>query len=73
MLIGLPDLAKKKVIENHDKSKITKYLIFPFCFCQREILYIFFTNLINSKLISELVSRDNFFSCVVMQHMYDEI
>ena len=72
MLIGLPDLAKKKVIENRDKSKITKYFFF-FCFCQRETLYIFFTNLINSKLISELVSRDKFFSCVVMQHMYDEI
>ena len=29
MLIGVPDLEKrKKVIENRDKSKITKYLIF---------------------------------------------
>ena len=39
MLIGLPDLAKKKVIENRDKSKTIKYLIFPFCFCQKEIFY----------------------------------
>ena len=60
MLIGLPDLAKgKKVIENCDKKKITKYLIFLICFCQRETFYNFFTNLINSKLISELVSSDN--------------
>ena len=58
MLIGLPDLAKKKVIENRDKSKINKYLIISFCFCQRETFYIFFTNLINLKLISELVSSD---------------
>ena len=42
MLIGLPDWQKKKVIENRDKSKITKYLIFPFCFYQRETLYIFY-------------------------------
>ena len=55
VLIGLPDLA----IEKRDKSKITKYLIFPICLCQRETFYIFFTNLINSKLISELVSSGN--------------
>ena len=40
MLIGLPDLAKK-FIENRDKSKITKHLIFPI-FRQRETIYIFF-------------------------------
>ena len=28
-------------------------------FCQREAFYIFFTNLISSKLISELVSSGN--------------
>ena len=56
---------RKKVIENRDKSKIAKYLIFPICFCQRETFYIFFTNLINSKLISELVSSDNtVFLCI---------
>ena len=54
MLIGLPDLAKK-FIQNLDESKITKYLIFPICFCRRETFYNFFTNLINSILISELV------------------
>ena len=67
MLIGLPDLAKgKKVIENRDKSNFTKYLIFPICFCQRETFYnFFFTNWINSKLISELVSSDNIvFLCI---------
>ena len=60
MQIGLPDLAKeKKVIENRDKSKITKHLIFPICFCERETFCRFcFTNLIASKLISALVSSD---------------
>ena len=58
VLIGLPDLAKgRKFIGNCDKSKITKYLIFPIC--QRGTFYNFFTNLINSKLIFELVSSDN--------------
>ena len=41
MLIGLTDLVKKKVIENRDKSKITKHLIFHICFCQRETIYKF--------------------------------
>ena len=40
MLIGLPDFAyRKKVIENRDKSKIIKYLIFHICFYQRETIY----------------------------------
>ena len=65
MLIGLPDLAKgrksSKIVIN---LKITKYLVFPICFCQRETFY-FFTNLINSKLISELVSSGyKVFSCI---------
>ena len=66
MLIGLPDLAKgRKLSKNRDKSKVVKYSIFPICFCQRETLYIFFTNLINSKLISELVSSGNsVFLCI---------
>ena len=56
MLRGLPDLAK----ENRDKSKITKHLIviiylIYICFCQRETMFKFFTYLINSKLISELI------------------
>ena len=56
---------RKKSIENRDKSKITKYLMFPICFCKRETFYIFFTNLINSKLISELVSSDKtVFLCI---------
>ena len=33
---------QKKIIENRDKSKITKHLIFPICFCQRETIFIFF-------------------------------
>ena len=66
MLIGLPDLAKrKKIIENRDKSKITKYLIFLICFCQRETFYFFFTNLIHSKLVPELVLSDKtVFLCI---------
>ena len=32
---------QKKIIENRDKSEITKHLIFPICFCQREIIFIF--------------------------------
>ena len=59
-------------MENRDKSKITKYLIFPICFCQREKFYIFFTNLINSKLILSLFQVIIQFSCVLMQHKYDE-
>ena len=55
----------KKVIENRDKSKITKYLLFPICFVKGRHFTFFFTNLINSKLISELVSSDNtVFMCI---------
>ena len=56
MLRGLADLAKK-IIENRDKSKITKHLIFPICFCHREIIFSIL-QMLNSKLISELVSSD---------------
>ena len=56
---------RKKFVEIRDKSKITKYLIFPICFCKRETFYNFFTNLINSKLISELVLSDKtVFLCI---------
>ena len=30
---------QKKINENRDKSKITKHLIFPINFCQREIIF----------------------------------
>ena len=33
---------QKKIIENRDESKITKHLIFPICFCQKETIFIFF-------------------------------
>ena len=33
---------QKNIIENRDKSKITKHLIFPISFCQREILFNFY-------------------------------
>ena len=32
---------QKKIIENRDKSKITKHLIFPIFFCQRETIFNF--------------------------------
>ena len=38
VLRGLPDLEKEN-IENRDKSKITKHLIFLNCFCRREIIF----------------------------------
>ena len=30
---------QKKIIENRDKSNITKHLKLPICFCQREIIF----------------------------------
>ena len=48
MLLGLPGLAKEK---------ITKQFLFPICLCQRETIYNFL-QIINSKLIPELVSSD---------------
>ena len=56
MPICLPDLANKS-IENCDKSNITKHLIFPICFCQRETIYNFY-KFSNSKVVSALVSSD---------------
>ena len=49
---------QKKIIETRDNSKITKHVIFPICFVKGRQFSFFFTNLINSKLISELVSSD---------------
>ena len=46
---------QKKIIENRDKSKITKHLIFPICFMSKGDSFQFFTNLIILKLISELI------------------
>ena len=63
VLIGLPDLVNErklsKIVINQRLPNI------PICFCQWETFYIFFTNLINSKLISELVSSDKtVFLCI---------
>ena len=59
MLIGLPGLAKErklsKIVINRRLQNIFNI---PYLFCQRETFYKFFTNLITSKLISELVSSD---------------
>ena len=54
MLIGLPYL-ENKFIENHDKSKITKHIIFPICICQRETIYIFFTKLIPGRVAQSVM------------------
>ena len=52
MLRGLPDLAKENY-GNSDKSKITKHLILS-----KGDNFQYFTNSLNLKLISELVSSD---------------
>ena len=49
---------QEKIIENTGESKITKHLIFPICFLSKGDNFHLFTNLIISKLISELVSSD---------------
>ena len=45
------------IFDYHPIRERNIYIIFPICFCQRET-FSFFTNLINSKLISELVPSD---------------
>ena len=51
---------QKTIIENRDKSKITKHL-----FLSKGDNFHFFTHLINSKLISKLVSSDkSVFLCI---------
>ena len=66
MLLDLPDLAKK-ISENHDKS----FNIPIFVIVKGRQFTIFFTNLINSKWISELVSSDSQCFRVFIQHSYD--
>ena len=70
MLIGLPDLAKKKkkLIENRDKSKITKHLIFTIFVKGRQI----FTNLIIFNRVLNLFQVISPFSCVLMQYKCDK-
>ena len=54
---------RKKVIENCDKLKDYQIFNISYLFLSKED--IFFTNLINLKLISELVSSDNtVFLCI---------
>ena len=68
MLLGLPDYTKG----NRDKSKITKYLIFPICFFSKGDILQFFLKKFDKFEISELVSSDNTVSCVLMHYKYDE-
>ena len=49
---------QKKIIKNRDKSKITKHLIFFFFFLSKGNNFQYFTNSLNSKLISALDSSD---------------
>ena len=49
---------QKKTLENRDKSKITNHLILPICFLSKGDDFQIFTNLMNSKLISEHVLSD---------------
>ena len=56
VLIGLPDLVNERKLS----KMVIKYLISVFVFVKgrHSTFFFFFTNLINSKLISELVSSD---------------
>ena len=51
-------IPRDDIFDYHPTRERNVYIIFPFRFCQRETFAIFFTNLINSKLITELVSSD---------------
>ena len=67
MLIGLPDLAKEGKLSKIVINRRLPNIIFHYLFLSKgDILQFLFTNLIKSKLISELVSSDKF-SCVLMQ------
>ena len=66
MLIGLPNSVKEGRLL---KIVIDRILNIPYSFLSKgDILQFFFTNFMNSKLISELVSSDK----TVVQHKYDE-
>ena len=53
-------IPRDDIFDYHPIRERNIYIIlnFPICFCQSEKFSLFFTNLINSKLISELVSSD---------------
>ena len=52
-------IPRDDIFNYHPIRERNIYIIFPICFCQRETFsFFFFTNMINSKLISELVSCD---------------
>ena len=67
MLIGLPDLAKERKLSKiaiNQRLPNSYYSLFV-SVKGRHFTIFFFTNLINSKLISELVSSDNaVFLCI---------
>ena len=53
------------ILNKRENATHELFAIYIYCFCQRETFYIFFTNLKNSKLISELVSSDKtVFLCI---------
>ena len=49
-------IPRDDILDYHPIRECNIYIIVPTYFCQRETFPFFFTNLINSKLISELVS-----------------
>ena len=60
VLIGLPDLAKeRKLSKILINRRILNILYCLFVFVQGRHFTFFFTNLINSKFISDLVLSDN--------------
>ena len=66
MLIGLPDLAKERKLSKFVINRRLPNIQYSlFVYVKGRHFTIFCTNLMNSKLISELVSSDKtgFFSC----------
>ena len=65
MLIGLPDLAWKESYRKSRKIENCQIFNIPYLFLSKEDILQFSTNLINSKLISALVSSDKtLFLCI---------
>ena len=58
-------IPRDDIFDYHPIRERNIYIILTICYCQRETFSIFFTNLINSKSISELVSSDK---TVFLQH-----
>ena len=66
MLTGLPDMAKERKLSKIEiNRKLPNILCSLFVYVQGRHFTLFFTNLINSKFISNLASSDNtIFLCI---------